>query len=183
MGMYDTIRFDSAIPCSVCQAEIDSTQTKAFDCTLATYRVGDCVAHAEEIRVVREGLYCHACRKFDKQFIFLAVYRGILVGVVDDMAAAEALLRTFSFEKLLLWYHDLFARLEGERRERWAVERFLHDVATWYEKGYDLMSEEERKKQWVVFLSAREVLEKSAGPVEAIRAYLNEHPRAEEEPW
>ena len=145
-----------------------------------SYGVGDCITHTEEIRVVREGLYCDACRAYDKQFVYLAVYRGIFVGITDDLAAAEALLRTFSFEKLILWYHDLYARLVEERRERRGVERFLHDVATWYEKGYDRMSEEERKKQWLIFLSAREILEQSAGPVEAIRAYLDKQPPAED---
>ncbi len=45
--MLDTIIFDRPIPCLKCGAEICSDQTKAFECTLDDYRIGDCVARAE----------------------------------------------------------------------------------------------------------------------------------------
>ena len=61
MGMFDTIHFEKPIACAVCQAEIPSIQTKAFDCALDDFRIGDCIGHAEEIRIVRESLYCTAC--------------------------------------------------------------------------------------------------------------------------
>ena len=64
MGMFDTIIFDRPIPCPKCGAEIRSDQTKAFECTLDEYRIGDCIAHAEEIRIVGDELYCEACKAF-----------------------------------------------------------------------------------------------------------------------
>jgi len=65
MGMFDTIHFEKPIACAVCQAEIPSIQIKAFDCALDDFRIGDCIGHAEEIRIVRESLYCNACRTYD----------------------------------------------------------------------------------------------------------------------
>lgn len=131
MGMFDTIHFTQPLVCVACQAPIASTQTKVFDCALDDFRIGDCVGHAEELRVVREGLYCTACRAIDQQFVYFVVYRGILVDVALDLASAEAQLRSFSFERLLFWYHDLYAKREAERRERWEVEGFLREVVRW----------------------------------------------------
>lgn len=181
MGMFDTIHFERPITCAACQAEIPSTQTKAFECSLDDFRLGDCVGHAEEIRIVREDLYCHACRSYDRQCVYLAVYRGILVDIAPDLPTAEAQLRGFSFERLLLWYHDLHARRVAEHRERLEVERFLRDLAYWYEEGYDRMPPEEReKKRWPGFFLYRSLLEDAAGPLAAIRAYLEQHKAPEE---
>jgi hypothetical protein len=116
MGMFDTIIFDRPIPCAKCGAEIRSDQTKAFECTLDEYRIGDCIAHAEESRIVRDELFCWQCKEFTGTHYYLAVYRGILVGIEQEREAAEALLRSFSFEKLLLWYHDLYRQRERARR-------------------------------------------------------------------
>ncbi|MBP1464217.1 hypothetical protein EYB53_000715 [Candidatus Chloroploca sp. M-50] len=145
-----------------------------FDCALDDFRIGDCVGHAEELRVVRERLYCTACRAIDQQFVYFVVYRGILVDVALDLASAEAQLRSFSFERLLLWYHDLYAKREAERRERWEVERFLRDVVRWYTEGYDQMTPEEREQKplGLLFFHNRDVLASAADPVAAVRAYL-----------
>lgn len=179
MGMFDTIHFEKPIACAACQAEIPSTQTKAFDCTLDDFCIGDCIGHAEEIRIVRESLFCNACHDFDRQWIYLVVYRGILAEIALDLATAETQLRTFSFERLLLWYHDLYAKREQERRERCEVEGFLHDVARWYEEGYDQMSQEERQKKRLFFLRHSSLLESAASPVAAILAYLDERKSSE----
>ncbi len=132
---------------------------------------------------MREGLYCHACRAFDKQFVYLVVYRGILADITFDLPAAEAQLRSFSFERLILWYHDQYAKRVAERRDRWEVERFLRDVVRWYEEGYDQMAPEERKQKplSLLFFRYRDLLESAADPVAALRAYLAER-KEEEEP-
>ena len=112
MGMFDTILFDQPILCPKCGAEITSDQTKAFECTLDEYRIGDCIAHAEEIRVVRDELFCGQCKKFTEKHYYLVVYRGILAGIEEDLENPERRLRTFGFETLILWYHDLYAKLQ-----------------------------------------------------------------------
>ena len=63
------------------------------------------------------------------------------------MGVSAPLLRSFSFERLLFWYHDQYAKREAERRDRLEVERFLHDVVRWYEDGYDQMAPEEHKQK------------------------------------
>jgi predicted hydrolase (HD superfamily) len=68
-----------------------------------------------------------------------------------------------------------YARRVAERRDRWAVERFLHDVVRWYEEGYDRMTPEERAEQrllFVLFLQNRDPLESAADAVAALPTYL-----------
>jgi hypothetical protein len=38
-----------------------------------------------------------------------------------NLPAAEAQLRGFSFERLILWYHDQYAKRVAERRGRWSA--------------------------------------------------------------
>ncbi len=91
-----------------------------------------------------------------------------------SFALAEAQLRSFSFERLLFWYHDLYARRVTERRERWDVERFLRNLVRWYTEGYDQMTPEERgqKPLGLLFFYHRDLLASAADPVAALRAYL-----------
>ena len=107
-----------------------------------------------------------------------------VVDVALDLPAAEAQLRSVSFERLILWYHDQYAKRVAERRERWDVERFLHDVVRWYEEGYDRMTLEERAEQRLLsllFLHNRDLLESAADPVAALRAYLAGRPEEAED--
>ena len=82
MGMFDIIYFDKPYLCPKCRTKIGSTQTKAFEKMLMNFHVKDCVAHAEEIRVVKEELFCDKCSKFTGRHVYIAVFRGILVGRV-----------------------------------------------------------------------------------------------------
>ena len=177
MGTFDTIHFKKPFQCPGCQAEIHSVQTKAFEWgSMEDYHIGDCVTHAEEIRIVREELYCEKCLAYDKQYIYLVIYRGILIDVVEDPAVAESLLHSFCFERLILWYHDLYAKLARERCERRDVERFLHEMKTWYEKKGDRDSEHEGDEVRLFSFPNRELLEKSSCPIEAIQNFLEKHP-------
>jgi hypothetical protein len=45
-----------------------------------------------------------------------------------DLPTAESQLRSFSFERLILWYHDLCAKRDHERRERWALAGCLYSI-------------------------------------------------------
>ena len=71
----------------------------------------------------------------------------------------------------------------AERRDRWAVERFLHDVVRWYAEGYDRMTQEERAQKpmlSLLFFHNRDLLESAVDPVAALRAYLAARPQEEE---
>lgn len=176
MGMFDTIHFEQPLACSICQAPIAATQTKAFECLLDDFHIGDCVGHAEEIRIVRERIYCNVCRGVDLPSVYFVVYRGILVDVALDLPAAEAQLRSVSFERLILWYHDQYAKRVAERRNRGEVERFPREVVRWYTEGYDRMTPEEREQKplSLLFLRHRDLLAAADDPVAAVRAYLAE---------
>lgn len=172
MGMFDTIHFPQPLTCAACQAGISSTQTKAFENLLEDYHIGDCIGHAEELRIVREGLYCEKCRVFDRQYVYFVVYRGILTDITQDLAEAERQLRSFSFERLLLWYHDQYARRIQERERRQEVVRFLRDTREWFAEGHDQQPREENRFRTFFFLHNRDTLEQSATPLEAIQEFL-----------
>ena len=180
MGMFDTILFDQPILCPKCGAEITSDQTKAFECTLDEYRIGDCIAHAEEIRVVRDELFCGQCKKFTEQHYYLVVYRGILAGIEEDLESAERRLRTFGFETLILWYHDLYAKLQQALGDTHRAGGFMSEVCEWFEKGYDRMTTEERDKLLLVVWN-REILESSPNPLAALRQFLVKQEREQEQ--
>ena len=179
MGLFDVIHFPQPLICVACQVGITSTQTKAFDPSQNDFHVGDCVGHAEEMHIVRESLHCDTCLVYDQQFVYLVVYRGILVDVAADLETAEAKLHSFSFEKLILWYHDLSAKRDDERNERQAFAGFLHDVLRWFEAKYDQRPPEEREKQRFFFLHNRAILETADSPLAAIRAYLEQKEQPE----
>jgi hypothetical protein len=178
MGMYDTIIFARPIPCSKCGAEIRSDQIKAFDCALHEYRIGDCIAHAEEIRVVSDELYCEECKAYTTHY-YLAVHRGVLVGIEQEREAAELLLRSFNFEKLLLWYHDLYHKRQRTLADNRRAAAFMRNVCEWFGGGYDkLAPEDEPIRRWL-FIWDRKLLEQSETPLAALRHFLSE--RAAEE--
>lgn len=180
MGMFDTIVFDKAYSCPQCGAEIASTQTKAFDQTLSSYQVKDCISHAEDIRIVKEELFCHTCSNFGGQYVYLVVVRGILVGVLDTLQAAEGLLHDLNLEKMILWYHDLFKRYEAESREKWGARNFMRHVVEWFEKGYHKL-DEGAAKQKSLFIWDKEYLQDAKEPLEAIRKHLAE--KEDKEEW
>ncbi|WP_028571403.1 hypothetical protein [Desulfonatronum lacustre] len=179
MGIYDTVHFPQPLTCTACQARITSTQTKAFENILGDFRIGDCIGHAEELRIVREGLYCNACRTLNQQSVYFVVYRGILTDIAHDLAEAERHLRSFSFERLLLWYHDQYAKRIRERARRHEVERFLRDTHEWFTKGFDQHHPEESSFRSLIFLHNRDILEQSATPLEAIQAFLQQREEAD----
>ncbi len=174
MGMFDTIHFPQPLTCTACQARITSTQTKEFENFLEEYHIGDCIGHAEEVRIVREGLYCEKCRVFDRQYVYFVVYRGILTDITQDLDEADRQLRSFSFERLLLWYHDQYAKRLQEQGRRHEVVRFLRDTQKWFSEGYDQQPPEKGGFRTLFFLHNRDILEQSATPLEAIQAFLQQ---------
>ena len=98
------------------RAKIDFTQTKAFERTLTNFfHIKDCISHAEEIRVIKEELLCNKCSEFIGRYVYIAVFRGILVGVKQiHLQEARHMLNDMNLEKMLLWYHDLYKKYDGE---------------------------------------------------------------------
>jgi len=134
-------------------------------------RIGDCVAHAEEIRIVGDDLYCDACKAFTTRY-YLAVYRGVLIGIEQEREAAESLLGSFNFEKLLLWYHDMYRKRERARGATHRAEMFIHSVCEWFEGGYDQQAPEGLGS--LRFFLSRDILAKSDTPLAALHHFLAE---------
>ncbi|MEW6738562.1 MAG: hypothetical protein ACOYU2_07370 [Nitrospirota bacterium] len=173
MGMFDTIYFDKPYLCPKCRAKIASTQTKAFEQALINFHVKDCAAHAEEIRIIKEELFCNKCSRFTGQHVYIAIFRGILAGVADSLQEAKDMVDDMNFEKLILWYHDLYKEYDRTVREKEGVIRFLGSVVEWFEQG-----RHKKKKDKaggigdILFLFDREYLKGAKDPLEAIKRFL-----------
>jgi len=138
MGMFDTIYFEKPYDCPACSGKIDSVQVKEFENMLESYHIGDCVGHAEDVRIIKDELYCDKCREFTGENVYIVIDRGILLGTSLNLGEARKLLDSMSFEKLALWYHDLYKRYINERIEKNVYLRFLEDLREWYgEKLYE----------------------------------------------
>lgn len=172
MGMFDTIVLDRKHPCPHCGSLIDSIQVKAFENALDVYRVKDCVAHAEECRVVKEDLYCDQCRKDAGRYVYLAVERGVLAGMDDTLQEARGIQDDLNLERLILWYHDLYRRLRKEEAETARLERFLGDLSEWFGEGLHRKRADEANRKRFWFIANRRHLQGSIGPLEAISRFL-----------
>jgi hypothetical protein len=149
MGMFDTIILDKEYACPKCQERIDSVQVKALENVLENYHVKDCVSHAEDIRIVKDELFCDNCREFIGIYIYIVINRGILVGTRENLENAKNLLNDFNMEKLILWYHDLYQRYMEEKGERDSYKKFLGDLCEWYgERLYEKPEDAALKLIW-----------------------------------
>ena len=98
------------------------------------------------------------------------------------MESAERRLRTFGFETLILWYHDVYAKLQHALGDTHRADGFMREVCEWFEKGYDRMTAEERDKLLLLFLWNREILESSPDPLVALRQFLAKREQSKNRP-
>jgi hypothetical protein len=129
------------------------------------FAIGDCISHAEDLAVVREQLYCYACNQRGP-YVYLAVFRGILLAVVDNLAEAKQMLDGMNVEKIALWYHDLYRRYRFERRDKSELEGFLRDLLKWYT--------ETDKRESLYFLVHDTYFKETTDPIDAVRRFLAE---------
>lgn len=171
MGMFDTIYFDKKYACPICNAEIDSIQTKEFENLLNNYYVKDCISHAEDGRIIKGELFCDACSKHIGKNIYIVVARGILLGITDTLEDARNLLNSLNLEKLTLWYHDLYQKYITERKEKKSYGRFLNDLCNWYNKGlYEKPDEQITEQLWLMW--SKRHLKGALNPIESIERFL-----------
>ena len=172
MGMFDTIYFDQKYTCPLCGKEIVDIQTKEFENLLNDYHVKDCISHAEDIRIIKDELFCGACSKHTGKYIYIIVVRGILLGITDTLKAAKELLNDLNLEKLILWYHDLYKRYVNEQNKKRSYARFLSDLSEWYGKKLYLKKEDERTGLEFHLLWNLRHLRGALSPVESIERFL-----------
>ena len=170
--MFDTIYFDKAYTCPKCQKRIYSTQTKAFENLLEGYHVKDCAGHAEEMRIVKEELFCDNCREFIGKSVYIVVGRGILLGITETLEEAKKLLNDLNQEKLVLWYHDLYRRYIGERNEKRSYVRFLEDLREWYGERLHERPEPDSGIERLRFIWNSRHLKGCMNPVESIERFI-----------
>ncbi|MEW6214014.1 MAG: hypothetical protein AB1478_02235 [Nitrospirota bacterium] len=171
MGMFDTVYFDKKYTCPMCYENIESIQVKEFENLLEDYHVKDCVSHAEEIRIIKDELFCSNCSKHVGINIYIVVNIGILLGTAETLEEAKGLLNDLNLEKLILWYHDLYQRYIEERREKDSYKRFLNSLREWYgerlhEKSEDVTS----KRIWLIWNLRH--LQGALTPVESVERFM-----------
>ena len=171
MGLFDTIYFDRAYTCPVCQEKIYSVQVKAFENLLEAFHVKDCIGHAEEMRIIKEDLFCSRCREDIGKSIYIVEGRGILLGITDSLGEAQRLLNDLNQEKLVLWYHDLYQRYIAERGEKRSYQGFLEDLGEWYGEGLHECAETDSIAELRFFQNSRH-LRGALSPVESIERYM-----------
>jgi hypothetical protein len=172
MGMFDTIYFDKAYTCPKCQKRIYSTQTKAFENLLEVFHEKDCIGHAEEMRIVKEQLFCDNCSEFIGKNVYIVVSRGILLGITETLEEAKNLLNDLNQEKLVLWYHDLYQRYIGERNEKRSYGRFLEDLREWYGERLHERPENDSGFERIRFIWNSRHLKGALNPVESIERFI-----------
>lgn len=170
MGVYDTIYLDKQYICPMCGRRINSTQVKEFGNILENYRTKDCVSHAEEMRIIKDNLFCSSCAKDTGISVYIVVNRGILLGTAETLKEARTLLDDLNLEKLILWYHDLYKRYVEERREKHSYEKFLDDLREWHRKrAYE---ESENKITRLRFIHNLRHLEGTLNPMESVERFI-----------
>lgn len=171
MGMYDTIYFDRNFLCPICQRQIDSIQVKEFENLLECYHVKDPVSHAEDIRIVKDELFCNNCLKHTGKHIYIVVNRGILVGIADKLEEGKKLLGELNLEKLILWYYDQYNKYKKERSKKNSYRKFLSDIREWY--GEKLYENPPTGLSAISFTDNSSHLKGAKDPVESIERFLS----------
>ena len=171
MGMFDTIYFGKKYTCPMCYGHIESIQVKEFENLLGDYHIKDCVSHAEEIRIIKDELFCDNCSKHAGINIYIVVDRGILLGTAESLEEAKKLLDDLHIEKLILWYHDLYQRYIEERREKDSYIRFLNNLDEWYGERLHEKSDDVTSKRIWLFWNLRH-LKGALTPVESVERFL-----------
>ncbi len=93
-----------------------------------------------------------------------------MIGIEQEREAAETLVRGFNFEKLLLWYHDLYHKRRRTLADKRRAEAFMRQVCEWFEGGYDKLAPEDRRS--LLFIWNRDILAKSDTPLAALHQFL-----------
>ncbi|MBE0479006.1 hypothetical protein IBX65_07835, partial [Candidatus Aerophobetes bacterium] len=170
MGMFDTIYFDKEYNCPSCREKINSTQVKEFENTLEDYHIKDCLAHAENVRIIKKELFCINCKKHIGVNFYIVVNRGILAGVAESLEKAKKLLQELNLEKLILWYHDLYQRYIEERREKESYRKFLNNLREWYGERLYEKPEDSSKRLWLIWNLKH--FKGALNPVESIERFM-----------
>ncbi|HLC17232.1 MAG TPA: hypothetical protein VJL89_13505 [Thermodesulfovibrionia bacterium] len=172
MGMFDTIYFDNKYICPFCNGEIDHIQVKEFDNTLEDYAIKDCVSHAEDIRIIKDTLYCMKCNKNVDKNIYIVVSRGILSAIADTLEEARLIINEFNKEQLVLWYHDLYKKYKNEQNDKHSYKRFIADLIEWYREGYHEKRDKDKNFRMITFLWNRKHLQGALSPIEAAERFM-----------
>ena len=168
--MFDTVYLKQPYVCSNCGQKVGSVQTKAFDQTLDEFRIGDCISHAEDIRIVKEELYCQSCQKLPAGYVYLVVNRGILTGIARKLDEAWTVLPELNLEQMILWYHDLFGRYKAERDELRRYRNFLNCLCRYFKSTDTETKASISLTLGTLFTPAG--IRSAAGPLEAIEQFI-----------
>jgi len=158
MGMFDTIIFEKPIVCE-CGHKIESSQTKAFDSVMETYRVGDLVSSTPILSLEKDWTYCEICDAHIE--FYIACSYGIYLGVFERYREGKEAIENFGMEQLLKFY---------VKREKPSKRLFHHTPIGFMKKLVSFYENPKPKKKeiFAIYDFTKET------PMEAIKNYLKE---------
>ena len=102
-----------------------------------------------------------------KQYIYLAIKHGILLGVTETLGDAEKLIAEHHYEKLLFMYFDQYQKRCEVEHENSRLTIFLMDAEGWF-------SDESSRTLPFRFASNKKLLENSKDLADALRTFLKQ---------
>ena len=169
MGLFDTFVFDTPISCLECGAKIPSTQSKAFEPCLDTYRTGDAIRACRiHSGIVEEECYCFsgsAKLERKKTPAWIVIWHGIYAGAYSTIEAAEARQGSVDRLTMLEWHLRQQSEKEAWRRR---FRSLYSTLLNWHD--YNLAEDKEAflKKPWALFHGDLDTYAKAADPLAAI---------------
>jgi len=103
--MYDYLILPEPIKCKKCGYEIKLIQTKRFARLLKEYELGDLTNKYIISAIFEEHWSCDECDEIVN--IYIIIYKGIIIGIVDNKEKAVNLLDNFNINDLIELYYQL----------------------------------------------------------------------------
>ncbi|TES97191.1 MAG: hypothetical protein E3J90_07215 [Promethearchaeota archaeon] len=145
MGMFDTVVFPKPIKCVTCGKLHLDVQTKQFDKTMTSYKVGDIVPTNVIHGVIEEILSCDHGSEGEKYYFdqkcYFVIWHGILIEVAGNIDKAKNKLELFGVGDLFFLYQALFK----ERNDFQAKYRRLKSWVKSYREFEQLSKEEQQR--------------------------------------
>ena len=160
MGMYDIIIFEKPITCK-CGHKIESSQTKAFNAVMETYRVGDLVSSSPILSLEKDWTYCDKCKAHIE--FYIACSYGIYLGVFEKYLEGKEAIENFGMEQLLKFYVRRAEPFKGFLNR--TPIGFMEGLVKFYENPTP-----KKEGKWASIFAIHDFIEET--PLEAVKNYL-----------
>ncbi len=153
MGMFDTIIFDNPIKCELCGTQIESTQTKNFECLMESYYIGDIIQSTTITGIIQEELFCD---NFKNHPDYIASLKEIeekeqAVQTKEDKKEFHVIQFKHQSIFLVLWQQILIGMEETYENAENLLKSFnILQLSDLYRKNYEKKTENARQRQEII---------------------------------